>query len=475
MKQTFIGFYILLFSIAAICIFYNYPAMLHLLPQGSHLWRQADCLAMMQNYQQFHLDFFQPATYNLQSLNGNVAGEFPIFYFIAAQFKNAAFALRLMHTFIFLSGMLATYFISFFFLQRRYLSVICSLLLFTSPLLIFYGNNFLSDVPALSVAFTGWAIFLYANKKENLFWLLVSFLCFALASLLKASEMINFVIAFILTIKTKKINPTLLIPYSLLLIPLAWYYYAKQYNLQNYDHYYFLNISPIWKLSLHDIGLGAWRMVVSLSNNYFWRPTSVLLILSVYFLIRHWEKLDAALRMAIATSFAIVLLYIILFYQKMIGHEYYYTPFFIFILFALIGILKTYNFFHAENVFTHTAIFLFLIPNLIFCKNFVAEKLTDNIPNGYLSSEGMQIFLGKNGVTEDKILISLPDDSPNKTLSQLKRKGYTQFNDYMFMLQHKKADYMLLGLDCYIHAEKLKPYATDSLGNFNGFVLYKLK
>lgn len=159
MKQTLIGFYILLFSIAAICMFYNYPAMLHLLPQGSHLWRQADCLAMMQNYQQFQLDFFQPATYNLQSVNGNVAGEFPVLYFIAAQFKNAAFVLRFMHTFIFLSGMLATYFISFFFLQRRYLSVICSLLLFTSPLLIFYGNNFLSDVPALSVAFIGWAFF----------------------------------------------------------------------------------------------------------------------------------------------------------------------------------------------------------------------------------------------------------------------------------------------------------------------------
>ncbi|HRH56204.1 MAG TPA: hypothetical protein PLS10_01045 [Chitinophagales bacterium] len=475
MKQTLIGFYILLFSIAAICMFYNYPAMLHLLPQGSHLWRQADCLAMMQNYQQFQLDFFQPATYNLQSVNGNVAGEFPVLYFIAAQFKNAAFVLRFMHTFIFLSGMLATYFISFFFLQRRYLSVICSLLLFTSPLLIFYGNNFLSDVPALSVAFIGWAFFLNGLKEKKNLLLLIAFLCFAFAGLLKASEMMNLVIAFILTFKTKKINPTLLIPYSLLLIPLAWYYYAKQYNLQNYDHYYFLTISPIWKLSLHDIGLGVWRMVVSLSNNYFWRPTSVLLILSVYFLIRHWKRLDTALRMVISTSFAMVFLYVILFYQKMIGHEYYYTPFFIFILFALIGILKTYNFFHAENVFTHAAIFLFLIPNLIFCKNFVAGKLTDNLPNGYLSSEGMQIFLEKNGVTEDKILISLPDDSPNKTLSQLKRKGYTQFNDYMFMLQHKKADYMLLGLDCYIHAEKLKPYATDSLGNFNGIILYKLK
>lgn len=83
-------------------------------------------------------------------------------------------------------------------------------------------------------------------------------------------------------------------------------------------------------------------------------------------MLRHRKKLDAELRVVIASGMLFTILYILLFYQKMIGHEYYYVPFFIFILFALIGILKTYNFFHAENVFTHgtfyilTAEYLFL-------------------------------------------------------------------------------------------------------------------
>jgi hypothetical protein len=159
----------------------------------------------------------------------------------------------------------------------------------------------------------------------------------------------------------------------------------------------------------------------------------------------------------------------------MIGHEYYYVPFFVLILFGLIGLLKVYNLFHSENIFAHTLLFLCLIPNLLFCCNFTTEKCSDNLPNGYYSSAAMQDFLEKNGVTKDKIVISLPDDSPNKTLYQIKRKGYTEFNDYMFLLKHKKADYLLLRMECFIHAQKFKPYQTDSIGNFNGIVLYKLR
>lgn len=453
--------------------------MLHMLPQGSHWWRQADCMAMTWNYKQFHVPFFQPAIYNLQSTNGNVAGEFPLFYFIAAQFSNPELALRLMHSIIFLCGILAVYFIAFYFLKRTLLSVFCSILLFTSPLLVFYGNNFLSDVPALSCAFIGWAIFLNQHKKENLFWILIAFLSFAIAALLKASEAIHFALlfAFLFTFKTQnsRFKTTIALAFSSSLLFVGWYFYAKHYNKHNHDHYYFLSISPIWKLSLQDIGLAIWRMLVSNSKNYFWRPTSIVILLSTFFLIKHWKKLNADLRFFIMSSFIVVALYILFFYQKLIGHEYYYVPFFIGFLFLIIGLLKVYNAFHSENIFAHTLLFLCLIPNIIFCRNFVTEKCSDTLTNGYYSSVAMQDFLEKNGVTKDKIVISLPDDSPNKTLYQIKRKGYTEFNDYMFLLKNKKADFLLLRMDCFIHAEKFKPYQTDSIGNFNGIVLYKLK
>lgn len=475
MKQTLLAILLLLIAILAISVFYQYPNILQLLPQGAHLWRQADCMAMTQNYQQFHLSFLQSATYNLQSTNGNVAGEFPIFYFIAAQFKNPAFSLRLIHTLVFLTGILATYFIAFYFLQRRLLSLFCSVLIFTSPLLVFYGNNFLSDVPALSFAFIGWAFFLNALKKEKLIGIIVAFICFSFATLLKASEAIHFVIAFIFILKTNRFKLKFLFPFSFLIIPILWYLFAKSYNQQNHDSYYFLSVFPIWKLSLQNIGLGIWRMFVSNSNNYFWQPTSIVLIFSTYFLVKNKRKIDKELRILILSSFLLVTFYILFFYQKMIGHEYYYVPFFVFVLFGIIGLFKVYNIYHAENVFGHTFIFLCLLVNINYCKNFVAEKLTVPLYNGYLSSNEMQLFLEKNGVHRDKNIISLPDDTPNKTLYQLKRKGYTEYNDYEFVLKNNKADFLLMAQNFDEQHQNIKPYLNDSIGVFNGFVLYKLK
>jgi len=479
MKFTLTALLLLVIALIALGLLYGYPDMLQLLPQGSHLWRQADSYAMTQNYHQYGLPFLQPETYNLQSAQGKVAGEFPLFYFIAAQFKNTTLALRLLHTGTFFSGIIAIYFISFYFLQRRFLSVLCTLFMCTSPLLIFYGNNFLSDVPALSMAFMGWAFFLYAYQKEQFGWLSIGFCCFTLAGLLKASEVIN--LAMLTLFLYQQRNKKSIFKWSQIWMVISglfifiWYAYAKQYNREHHDTYYFLSVSPIWKLTAYEIGLGLWRMIVSLSRNYFWHPASVVLLMAAFYMLRHRKKLDAELRVLIASGMLLTILYILLFYQKMIGHEYYYVPFFIFILFALIGILKTYNFFHAENVFTHTALFLFLLLNIYFCKSFVSQKLTDNLYNGNMASVEMQQFLTQHGVTEKSILLSLPDDSPNKTLSLLKRKGYTEFNDYPKVLRQQQADFLIVGNDKWKQRILLQPYLKDSIGNFHGITLYKLK
>lgn len=475
MKFALTGLFILALSLLFFGWLYDYPAMLHLLPQGSHIWRQADCVAMAENYRQFHLPFLQPEVYNLQSTNGKVAGEFPIFYFLAAQFANVTFALRCLHTFVFIAGIIGVYFVALYFLQRRFLTLIACWFLCTSPLLVFYGNNFLSDVPALSMAFIGWAFFLYGNKKERFSFLIIAFLFFALAALLKASEYISFVLAFLFLWKFKKLSLKTITLFFIAIIPLAWYGYARRYNIENHDTYYFLSVAPIWKLSLYNIGLGAWRMLVSLSNNYFWRPTSVLLIVASYYVFKHRKRLDADLRWMIISSGMMVFLYILFFYEKMLGHEYYYIPFFLFFLFLLIGILKTYNCFHAENVFTHAPLFLFMIPNMFFCKNFVSKKINDSHYNAMLSSKEIQSFLIEHRVDESKSILSLPDDSPNKTLFLLKRKGYTAYNDYKKILKEKKADYLLLSDKNAETRKEIQPYLADSIADYKGVTLYKLK
>jgi hypothetical protein len=118
---------------------------------------------------------------------------------------------------------------------------------------------------------------------------------------------------------------------------------------------------------------------------------------------------------------------------------------------------------------------LFLIPNLIFCKKYIAEKLTFSNYNGYLASVGMQHFLNQHGVIESKSILSLPDESPNKTLYLLKRKGYTEYNNYIAVAQQQQADFILLGNIKSTMKNKLQPFLSDSIATYNGFTLYKVK
>ncbi|HNF48117.1 MAG TPA: hypothetical protein PKO18_03705 [Chitinophagales bacterium] len=455
---------------------YNFPFFWKLPPQGSHIWRQSDCMAMVNNFKENKLPFFQPETYNLQSEQGKCAGEFPILYYIAAKFSDPTYALRVIDSFIFILGVIAVFFIAFYFLQDELLALLPSLLLFTSPLLVFYGNNFLSDVPALSFAYIGWAFFFYSEGRKSKVIFLLALVFFVFSVLLKASQLLNFAILFIYLFAYKK-EAKFSSLFSLCLfalIPVAWYAYAKWYNAQHHDTYYFLGIYPIWKLSVYEIGLCIWRMTMSWGKNYFWPTTSVLLIIASALLWKHKNKLHPELRLLLLYSFLFTTLYILLYFQRMIRHEYYYVAFYVFVLFFLISLLLLYKKFYAENIFSHTALFLFLIPNLVFCNYYIHEKLKDNRPNAVLSSSGFQYFLEKNGVTKDKMVLILPDISTNITLNQIHRKGYTAYNTIDEVLKQHKADFILLG-DSSLITNMRKYIATDTAATYREMFLYRLK
>jgi Dolichyl-phosphate-mannose-protein mannosyltransferase len=479
-KEKYSGFFFLLICLVGISWFYQYPSIWQMPPQGSHLWRQTDCMAMVWNYKLYDLPFFQPATFNLQSLHGNVAGEFPVFYYIAAQFERPEFVLRLLHTIIFISGILSVYFIAFYFLKNTWLAVVSTLLLFTSPLLVFYGNNFLSDVPAWSFAMLGWAIFLPANRSGKTSLFLLAFLFFAFAALLKASHAFNFAIAFFFQFSGYRSNFVLrtsyiknLIPYSLLLLPASWYLYAKQYNATNHDTYYFLSIFPVWKMSLYDIGLTGWRLLISWSGNYFWRPLAVLLIAAIGFIASKNKWHDPELKKIVAISFLLTLLYLVLFFERMKLHEYYYVFFFVFGVFAVIAVcslLLPYT----EKIYFRSFAVLFLALNSICCKNFIHQKMTCQPYNNILASEGFQKFLNENGCLKDKAIISWPDPSVNQSLYWMKRKGYTVYNRYYVIFKPGPAEFLVISKPDQLE-NAYRSFIADSLGTFHGVRLYKLK
>ena len=481
MKSGLKRFIFLVVVLLVLSIIYDYPSVLHYLPQGSHLWRQTYSMDMALNYKLYHLPFLQPEVSNLLSINGKAAAEFPLFYFISSKFNNPEFVLRLIHSILFLSGIIAAFYIAYYFLKDFFLSTFTALLLFTSPLLVFYGNNFLSDVPALSLAYIAWAVYLYAagsNRKQlnySFFFVLLSLSC-----LLKVSQAINYgilVVIIIFSPEAKLKKPLYLIILLLTLIPLFWWYaYAKEYNLANQHSYFFLRTSAIWKLSWYDIGLTGWRILVSWSKSYFWRPTSVLLIVCFFLYYKYRKRISQELNLFVLSSFVFTLAYIILFYERLMKHEYYYITFYMFVLCWIISILYICQRYYGE-IISWIKVFLLclLLANIIYCQFYIAEKQTDASYNGTLASDEFQWFLVSNGVSQYKTVLSVPDETPCQTLYLIKRKGYTEFNDYRKILENKQADFLILGNDEWKKRNIPKLYLKDSIGNFRGITLYKLK
>jgi hypothetical protein len=360
-------------------------------------------------------------------------------------------------------------------LKNAWLSGWSALLLFSSPLLVFYGNNFLSDVPAWSIAMLGWAIFLPANHKNSTSLQVLAFSFFAFAALLKASHAINFGIVFffqILNLKSKILNKTLF-PYSLLLIPVSWYLYARQYNTANHDSYYFLSIFPVWKMSLYDIGLTGWRLLISWSGNYFWRPTFIILIIAIVYLFAKNKINNPELKKLVIISFLFTLLYLVLFYERMKLHEYYYVVFFIFGVFAVIAACSLFLPYSGKIYFRSFAA-LFLALNILCCKNFIHQKLSCQPYNTVLASADFQKFLVENGCTKDKAVISWPDPSVNQSLYWMKRKGYSVYNRYDAIFKPGPAEFLVISTPDKLENANIN-FIADSLGSYQGIRLYKLK
>ncbi len=169
-----------LFFLLLLAVLYNYPSILLKRPQSVHHWRQSDCASITLMYSQTGMHFFEPQTHNLTAA-GNTSGynatsEVPLqYYFIATLYKIFGyhdFIYRLVNTLIFLLGLFYLFKTCYALFDDFFWSSAIALFFFTSPVLVFYGNNFLSDTSALAFALIAWHYFFryYQEKKTSLFF-----------------------------------------------------------------------------------------------------------------------------------------------------------------------------------------------------------------------------------------------------------------------------------------------------------------
>lgn len=456
------------------CFFiYRYEYLLRFEPSGPHTWRQADCVSMIDNYYSHGLRFFWPEIHYQISdgdQSGYTAGEFPGLYYVNALLwtvfgKHIAIT-RALSILIMFIGLFALYKTYLFSSKNYFWSVICPLLLLSTPAMAEYGANFLTDVPGFSFALMGWYFFVRfkADGRDSL--LLKASVLFMFAGLLKVSSLILFVVISLIwmlelvglrfsdstkPIFQRPIKQGFFLGLAVLGI-LSWYYYASYFNSVHVGKYTFNSPWPIWSLTQDHIveiakGFWGWTSVFTMPV-IFWYVAPVLIVMGIFLIYR----LSVFYRLVFILTLMGVIGYFALWFQAIDQHDYYFVNGFV------ILVVLPMVFFDARLkpplwlTYTFKTLGLCaLLYGLIYTRQNLelrhypeeqfAYPLMPAQPVSLMKwyhwerttrirgLRKIQPLLDSLGVDKSKKVVIMPDATINHTLYLVDRRGWTSFGD----------------------------------------------
>ncbi len=495
MKYSSYIFVALLLALYFILDFHN---ILFFRPQGIHFIRQSDSLSFVANYYKNGFHFFEPQVFNLQSTDGKAACEFPILYYITALlyliFNEHEFILRLLTLSIASAGFLYLFKLILLLLKDVVYAFAFTFLFISSTVLLYYSNNFLPDPSALGFTLIGWYCFFnFFKNGKNKKSLLLCFIFFSLAALLKVTYFIN-PVAAILSVFTyeffrkkgfkkgviKNIFPLILFASSLTLIFL-WNAYVLYYNQINHDNYFLVHALPLWDLSKNESAV-VWDHILNFwYSKYYYQSTFhvfAMIIIAGIFFIRKSEKLILIPALFLAAGSTC---YFVLFFAAFKYHDYYFITLMPSIIFIIIS-----TFVAIKNKFpkwsNHYAAKSLVILLCVLSLNYAKEKLVQR----YINNEDLHSSIGTkladsrkfidSLVPENAKVIIVTDQTPNGALYFINRSGWN-IRDTSEKSKADIATYISQGAQYILYTDK--KYIDDSfegkkIGEEKGIVLYKL-
>ena len=372
---------------------YGFADILWLRPQSMHQWRQTDCLQIAHNYLTESWNFFSPSIHNFFSdgeTSGKTAGEFPLTYYIAAIlwkiFGEQEFIFRIINLLFFFSGLHALYNLLKKLLNDNFWSLAITFILFTSPVIVFYSNNFLPNVPAFSCVLIGWNFFYsyFSTNRIKMLYLALGFI--TLGGLLKMTAYISFIVlgAFYLIdvfrIVFLKLNGEIFLkpkkaifPFLIsLIIIICWYVYAAYFNSWHGGKYTFNGLWPIWEMEKEQFLVIKKFVADIIVHQIFSYYTLIVLAGMGIALLLDFKRLNKFILVMLLLLIIGCPLFILLWFQALEAHDYYIINLIILPLFILIGFV-----WHLKNnyqkifysKFSKLVFFLFLIYNVSYAAN----------------------------------------------------------------------------------------------------------
>ncbi len=494
--------FILLFIILS--AIYNYQHILFYPPQSVHQWRQCDCLSLTMNYYQDDNPFFGPSVHYLGADGtGKTVSDFPLIYFSVAQlwkvFGQHEFIYRLIVLLFFLAGLFALFKTFEMFLKDSVLAIVSALLLFTSPVLVYYANNFLMDIPAFSLALAGLYFFFTFCRSSSSRHLWLFALFFALAGLLKISSLLAFMAIlgiFVLElfnvgfIPGKKIfqhpKQQALVLAGVLLVQFLWLFYAARYNAKYNEWIFLIGILPAWNMGVEEINATFTAIYEHIKWDYYRKETQLIFVLMFVFILVFFRKMNKLL-LAMAVFISIgAIFFCILFFLPLKQHDYYTINLFILAPVIILGFLtllkdrfsKAY-----ASIILKVILIAFLVHNVDFARRRMEGRYS---PTGWQNKEYTEKirpfeeigpYLESIGITKDDRVLSLSDNSINVSLYLMDHKGWTNYGIGLDSVKirdkiDRGAKYLFIYDEKTLDEPGIKPFLKDQIGEYKNIRIF---
>lgn len=488
-------------------LIYDYPSITLKRPQSVHHWRQSDCASLALNYYQTGMNFFKPQTHNLTSDNltsGYCAtSEIPIgYFFVAILYKIFGFhdfIFRLVNTIIFLTGLFFLYRTCFILFKDFFWSCFIPLIFFTSPVIVYYGNNYILDSPALSFSLIAWYYFIRYYQERNQKSFILSMLFFLLAGAFKISALISFVsigIAFLLELVNiikfkpeKKLfsNPISSFLYFTIVVLVigSWVLYAKKYNAIHATGYFSTRILPIWDLNSEQKQSILKTVKELWLNQYFHVYTLYFFAFLFIFNLLFLKKANKFLITINIFLFLGTILYIILWFSTFNHHDYYTLNLYILLIITILNftwILKSNFPKFFSSIVLKALLFVFLVFNLHHANKQMRERYQGwwNEYPIYKDYHTVTPYLRSIGIAPLDTVICLPDDS-HFTLYLMNQRGWTSclgvIHDSTSIAASidRGAEYLIVNGTETLEKPYIQSFLSKPIGQFNDIKIFKIR
>jgi hypothetical protein len=470
-------------------LMYNYIYIVKIEPRTIHAWRQFDCLSFAQNFYNGDASLYEPRINNLSTTGtGKTAGEFPIIpYIVALIWKITGMnssVFKLVNLFFLIAGLFYIYKLFLLEFKDKIVAGLAAGLMFTSPILSYYGVSTINDIPSFSLSAIGFYFFYKYLKENNFRSFLMFILLFSLAGLIKASAAFTFAFCGILFLVNKfslkepigflKNQLKEIMLFCLPVIAwLSWYLFAYAYNARNVNNAFLLGIWPIW--GFDQVQISTIFRKFFFDNLHELLHPIVLCFLSTLVLLSFRKFKSSTNKITVLLALLLFLVFIIFFYGAINVHDYYFINPFMLIVAIFFFALKEWR----EIVLVHHyKRFIAITSVSILAFSYISGqrtwlKINDNVQNfnnvialnaderknffwiywidreNYKALEKKEFNLDSIGIKKDDPILCLGDETPNRSLYLLNRKGYSGFNTGLsdvpaFLKIHPEVKFLVL-------------------------------